>query len=380
MPQVSLRDLSIVLFAALALAAAIWVCQPVGPAPAPAAPGFVDAELEALPARPGEAPLLGSEAPPVDPGGALIRNAAIAFHSGKLDPATPFRFSGTPRDQSRATECLALAAMAEAGPSDPGQRAVIQVVLNRVRHPAFAKTVCGVVFEGSQRATGCQFSFTCDGSLVRRYGEPAWAAARARAADMLRGGVYAPVGNATHYHTDWVFPYWSPKLVKLARVETHLFFRWPGYWGSPKAMRIAYAGGEPDPVVLARRGLEVQGSAALAEATPLPALPDDTPKVGGGNVMMRLASGKASFVEILPGTSAAGALTMAKLLCNAPGTCRVMGWRNRAAIPASFPLPPLARASLTFSYSRDPAGAEIVLYDCQAFPGLPREQCIPRAR
>jgi Cell Wall Hydrolase len=380
MPHVSPRDLLIVLVAALIMAAAIVACQSVRSVDLPATLPSTDAGFAALPARPGEAPVLGAETPSADPGDARTRNAAIGFFAGKLDPAAPFRFSGTPQDQSRATECLALAAMAEAGPSDPGQRAVIQVVLNRVRHPAFAKTVCGVVFEGSRRATGCQFSFTCDGSLARRYGEAAWTAARARAAVMLSGAVYPPVGNATHYHTDWVHPYWSPKLVKLAQVETHLFFRWPGYWGSPAAMRLAYRGGEPDPAALAGASDAGQDSAALAEAAPLPELPADTPKVGGGNVMMRVASGKATFIEILPGTNAAGALTMAKLLCNAPGTCRVMGWRNRGAIPAAFPLPPEARASLTFSYSRDPAGAEIVLYDCQAFPGLPRERCIPRAR
>jgi Cell Wall Hydrolase len=362
------------------MAAAILACQSVRPTNLPAELGVAATGFETLPARPGEAPVLGAETLPVDPADARARNAAIAMFAGKLDPAARFRFSGTPQDQSRAVECLALAAMAEAGPSDPGQRAVIQVVLNRVRHPAFAKSVCGVVFEGSQRATGCQFSFSCDGSLARRYGDAAWTAARARAADMLSGAVYAPVGNATHYHTDWVHPYWSPKLVKLARVETHLFFRWPGFWGTNRAMHVAYRGGEPDPAVLAAGGVDQQGTAALAEAAPLPNLPADTPKVGGGNVMMRLASGKANFIEILPGTGAAGALTMARLLCNAPGTCRVMGWRNRGAIPASFPLPPAARASLTFSYSRDPAGAEIVLYDCQAFGGIPRDQCIPKAR
>jgi hypothetical protein len=96
-------------------------------------------------------------------------------------------------------------------------------------------------------------------------------------------------------------------------------------------------------------------------------------------VMMRAASGKASFIEILPGTSAEGALTMAKQLCNEPGTCQVMGWHERAAIPAAFPLTDQARQHLRFSYSRDPAGAEIVLYDCRFFPATPRDQCIPRA-
>ena len=380
MPPLPFRDFSAFLVAALLLAAAVWTCQSVAPPALPKSIAAADAGFADLPARPGEAPVLSAQSAPVDRADAQARNAAIPYFAGGLEPAAPFRFSGAPQDQSRALECLALAAMAEAGPSDPGQRAVIQVVLNRVRHPAFAKTVCGVVFEGSSRATGCQFSFTCDGSLARRYGDTAWIAARERAAAMLGGAVYAPVGNATHYHTDWVHPYWSPKLVKLARVETHLFFRWPGYWGSRSAMRIPYRGAEPDPAVLAATGDSTQAPTSLTAAAALPDLPADTPKIGGGRVMMRAASGKANFIEIEPGTGPSGALIMAKLLCNAPGTCRVLGWRNRTAIPASFPLPPAARANLTFSYTRDPAGTEFVLYDCQTFPETPREQCIPRAR
>lgn len=93
-----------------------------------------------------------------------------------------------------------------------GQAAVAQVVLNRVRHPAFPGTVCGVVYQGSQRKTGCQFTFTCDGSLTRRtMSQSAWQRARAIAANTLSGNVNSTVGLATHYHTNWVYPYWSPE-------------------------------------------------------------------------------------------------------------------------------------------------------------------------
>ena len=96
----------------------------------------------------------------------------------------------------------------EAGDDPAGQRAVAQVVLNRVRHPAFPKTVCGVVFEGQDRTTGCQFTFSCDGALTRWSPSPAlWTAARQIATAALTGTVYRPVGYATHYHTDWVVPY-----------------------------------------------------------------------------------------------------------------------------------------------------------------------------
>lgn len=354
------------------LAAGLWQGPRPASEPAP--------DLARLPGRPADAPLLVRSEAAKTPAVARARNAAIPFFAGKLTAATPFRFTGGAADLANARECLALAAMAEAGPSDAGQRAVMQVILNRVRHPAFARTVCGVVFEGSERATGCQFTFTCDGSITRRYGLAAWDAARSRAEAMLKGGVYAPVGNATHYHTDWVFPWWSPKLEKLARVETHLFLRWPGYWGSSGAARMAYRGGEPQFAALIAGKGDVAALAPQA-MLPQPDLPADTPKIdGGAAVVMRLASGKANFIELAPGTGPAGTLVLAKVLCNKPGTCRVMGWRNRSAIPAAFPLPPAARASLSFSYTRDPAGTEIVLFDCQAFSGLPREQCIPRAR
>ncbi|MDP3906115.1 MAG: cell wall hydrolase [Novosphingobium sp.] len=333
------------------------------------------ADLAELPGRGGDAPLLnGAPLLPMDE--ARARNAAVPFYAGRIEPAARFRFSGSPVDLARATECLALAALAEAGPSDPGQRAVIQVVLNRVRHPAFAQTVCGVVFEGSLRRTGCQFTFTCDGSLARRYSDPAWLAARARAVEALNGGIYAPVGNATHYHTDWVFPWWSPKLVKLARVETHLFLRWPGYWGSKAAGRLPYRGGEPD----IRPLLAGPDPAATEAALPPPDLPADTPAVTGGQVEMRDASGRANFVVIDAASSAADAAAIARKLCKPDATCRVLGWGARADVPAAFPLPPAARASLQFSFTRDPAGAEIVLYNCDRFSGLPRESCIPRAR
>lgn len=301
-------------------------------------------------------------------------NAAIPFAGGMLDPAPPYRFSGSTTDRANARDCLALAAMAEAGPSDPGQRAVIQVVLNRARHPAFANSVCGVVFEGSERASGCQFTFTCDGSLARRYTDSAWLQARLRAGEALGGYVFKPVGLATHYHTDWVYPYWSSELDKLARVETHLFFRWRGFWGTRPAFGAAYRGGEPDPATLFGNAAEV-----FTDAVPVPTAVPNAPKIDSGTVVMRNTGGKANFI-LLAGTATANALAAARAVCDQPGTCRVLGWSDPLAIPQAFPIPPAARAALQFSYTRDPGGAEIVLYGCGHFSDVPREQCIPRAR
>ena len=150
-------------------------------------------------------------------------------------------------DRSRALECLTAAIHYEAASeSDAGQRAVAQVVLNRVRHPAFPATVCGVIYQGSERR-GCQFSFACDGSMARVPSRTAWARAARNAAAALAGSVYAPVGLATHYHTFAVTPAWNRGLVMTDVVGAHFFHRWKGWWGTAAAFRQSYGGGEPVP-------------------------------------------------------------------------------------------------------------------------------------
>jgi len=152
-------------------------------------------------------------------------NASIPFIGGRLGAARPYYFRGTPAAREQAVRCLATAALYEAGDDPSGQKAVIQVVLNRLALPRYPKTVCGVVYQGAERPTGCQFSFTCDGSLTRRPERAGWRAARLAAGRALRGYVYAPVGRATHYHADWIVPYWMPTLDKIARVGPHIFYR-----------------------------------------------------------------------------------------------------------------------------------------------------------
>jgi hypothetical protein len=124
---------------------------------------------------------------------------------------------------------------------------VAQVVLNRVRHPAFPKSICGVVYQGSERKTGCQFTFTCDGSLARVPVPALWARARAVATAALEGSVEPAVGTATHYHANWVVPYWASSLTRSADIGAHIFYRWNGFWGTPAAFTGRYAMSEPEP-------------------------------------------------------------------------------------------------------------------------------------
>jgi spore germination cell wall hydrolase CwlJ-like protein len=182
----------------------------------------------------------------VNPLTALALNAAMPVSQQANPAARPFNLGGSAADRARSLDCLTAAIYYEAArePLD-GQRAVAQVILNRVRHPAYPASVCGVVFEGARRTTGCQFSFTCDGSLRRGPMAGYWDRARAVAAAALNGYVYAPVGWATHYHANYVMPYWAPTLVKSANVGLHIFYRWRGGWGRPAAFANRYTGAEP---------------------------------------------------------------------------------------------------------------------------------------
>lgn len=167
-------------------------------------------------------------------------------------------------DRSRALQCLTAAIYYEAASEpDAGQRAVAQVVLNRVAHPAYPKTVCGVVYQGSEKSTGCQFSFTCDGSLARVPNRLFWLRAENVARAALSGFVYAPIGLATHYHTVAVHPYWADKLSYIGTIGAHRFYRFGGPAGAPATFRFAYLGGEPPAQPHPR-------SAAPAAADPAP--------------------------------------------------------------------------------------------------------------
>ncbi len=162
----------------------------------------------------------GSEAAPAGDIGSPDGAAMIA--TARLGPA----LAGA--DQARAIDCMTAAIAYEAG-YEPlaGREAVAQVILNRLREPRFPKTVCGVVFDGAQRRTGCQFTFTCDGSLARRLRSEVVDAARVTAVSVLEGLAPDRVRGATHYHANYVNPYWASTGQVTARIGAHLFYRMP---------------------------------------------------------------------------------------------------------------------------------------------------------
>jgi len=200
-------------------------------------------------------------------------NALRPFTDLPIRPMKPFYLKAKGEDRARAVECLTQAVYYEAAREPAlGQEAVAQVVLNRVRHPAYPKSICAVVYQGAARATGCQFTFTCDGSL-RWAPEPAlWRQARRVAERALDGHVARQVGSATHYHANYVAPYWAPTLVKMTQVGAHIFYRWTGPWGEPPAFTGRYAGREAELTPAILTGLDARTQGLLSpEKQDLPA-------------------------------------------------------------------------------------------------------------
>ncbi len=309
-------------------------------------------------------------------------NAAIPFSRDPNPAARPFVFGGDDTDLARATDCLAAAEIYEAGDDAVGERAVAQVVLNRVRHPAFPKTVCGVVFQGQERKTGCQFTFSCDGALARMPSPIAWDRAREIAKAALGGQVFKPVGQATHYHTNWVVPYWSSSLDKIVNVGTHLFFRWRGWWGTPPAFRFSRARGEPIIPDIARLSAAHGGDAAsIAPNGPMifNSGSEEFAKARRGIAVLDAGTDDHTFVIELPaGSSPDGWLDIAKGFCGWKMECRVMGWKAGTA-PKAGTSQAERLASMSFSYMIS-AKANLVrtLWNCAQTPRADETQCMRR--
>jgi spore germination cell wall hydrolase CwlJ-like protein len=183
---------------------------------------------------------------PISPEEATKENAERPFVDRADSPAGTFVLRANAGDHERALTCLTQAIYYEAASEGvDGGRAVAQVVINRMRHPGYPSSICGVVYQGFDRATGCQFTFTCDGSLLRPPVESLWARSRKIAAEALAGRVFAPIGHATSYHADYVLPYWADSLDKTIQIGRHIFYRLRGAYGDGRSFFQRYAGTEP---------------------------------------------------------------------------------------------------------------------------------------
>ncbi len=177
----------------------------------------------------------------------------------------------------RELHCLSEAVYYEArGETYRGQLAVAEVVMNRVKSGIYPHSVCGVVYQGSQRDIGCQFTFTCDGSLDRRPRGGAWERAQHVATQVMLGYARPITHRATHYHTVAVNPIWSAGLVETASIGSHVFYRFPNSAERPAALQALM---RRRAEAAARRELIPQADEAAAEAAEAAvagqALPDD---------------------------------------------------------------------------------------------------------
>lgn len=357
-------------------------------------PGVAPAETSAaaLPALPPLALLDPSDRLALAPLDARAANEAVPVRAEERGRAAPFVFAGPADALARARDCLALAAWYEAGDDPAGERAVVQVVLNRVRHPSYPNGVCAVVFQGSERQTGCQFTFTCDGALARVPSPAALARARAVAGAALAGQVDPEVGLATHYHADYVVPRWRDSLVKVAQQGAHIFYRFPGYWGTVVRPPQAISSDEP---AIARIAALSPAHAARIEAEPSVAssvLADTTVTLAPLVAAVRERPAVAPEAEarntldmqVDPVARSGSFALRALAMCGASARCLVRGWLAPGVSSGTEGGRATARVTsagdarvLAFVYVRDERTREGAYWDCGVFQRADTAQCLP---
>lgn len=122
--------------------------------------------------------------------------------------------------------CLAEAIYFEArSESEAGQRAVAEVILNRVDSRRYPNTVCRVVSQGAHLRNRCQFSYQCDGLPEHIANRKAFTRAARIARETLSATERPLTKGATHYHASYVNPRWASKLTRTARYGSHIFYR-----------------------------------------------------------------------------------------------------------------------------------------------------------
>jgi hypothetical protein len=210
---------------------------------------------------------------------------------------------------------------------------------------------------------------------------------------MLKGKVFATVGWATHYHTDWVVPYWASDLTKAAKVETHIFYLWRGYWGTSVAFRRSLVLAEPVIPKLARLsqahaergaltldlGVPSEESVPAIDPGKAPLVLEGVSKRSLGTAVVRSQHGDQNqfFVQLdgkaFPGSFAISALA----ICKGKPRCTVFGWQDPSQTAQALPLSDAQRNAITFVYVRDDERGDRALWNCAQFDRPNKAQCLP---
>ena len=124
------------------------------------------------------------------------------------------------------TQCLAKAIYFEArSESELGQKAIAEVIMNRVGSPNYPNSVCGVVFQNADKPNACQFSFACDGKTDSPATGKPWEKAMRIARDAIDGRIrIARLDHVMNYHADYISPRWASSLKPVIKIGQHIFY------------------------------------------------------------------------------------------------------------------------------------------------------------
>jgi len=164
--------------------------------------------------------------------------------------ASPLLFSQSPEVRkpirididyvlSAGEHCMALNIYHEARSDNlAGKFAVGDVVLNRVYDTRYPNTICDVIYQGDHKPSWkdptvlvpirnrCQFSWYCDGKSDDPYDSDAWKESVLISVQLINDSRFRGITEgATHYHADWIEPYWAPSLSAIGSIGSHVFYR-----------------------------------------------------------------------------------------------------------------------------------------------------------
>ena len=114
--------------------------------------------------------------------------------------------------------------------STAGRIAVALVTLNRVEHPKFPDTICGVVKQTKYYPSGridlhsCQFSWYCDGKSDE-ITEDCFDDILLLASVMLGWSSTDVTDGALWYHSKKVKPAWADHYVQTVSIDNHIFYK-----------------------------------------------------------------------------------------------------------------------------------------------------------
>lgn len=112
-------------------------------------------------------------------------------------------------------DCIAAAINHEARGEPPqGKASIGWVIINRMKHPDYPKTACGVVYQPKQ-FSGIQKP----GKFTEKDRQ------LAKNIYLSYGSIPHYMKDVTHFHATYVSPGWQGKLQKVIQIGNHIFYK-----------------------------------------------------------------------------------------------------------------------------------------------------------